>query len=82
MKLKYLGVNPTRVLTERNGSKIDVKTGEVVEVDKDVAVGIIKSYKGVWVPADGSVELKKTEMKIEGGVDESKIEKAATKKKK
>lgn len=82
MKLKYLGDNPTRVLTERNGSKVDVKTGDVVEVNKDVAVAILKSYKGVWVSADESVQLKKTEMKVEGDLDEDKIEKAANKKKK
>lgn len=82
MKLKYLGVNPTRVLTEKNGAKIDVETNEVVEMNKDVATGLIKSYKGVWVPAEGSIALKKTEMEVEGGLDEGKIEKAAAKKKK
>lgn len=80
--MKYLGAAPTRVLTEKNGVKVEVETGDVVEIDKDVATGLVKSYKGVWVSAEQPVQIKKTEMKIEGGVDEDKIEKAATKKKK
>lgn len=81
--MKYLGQNPTRVLTERGGSKIEVLTGETVEMDKDIAVSISKAYKNVWIPEGYEVPaLKKTDAEIEGGLDEDKVEKAIPKKKK
>lgn len=83
VKMKYLGQNPTRVLTERNGSKVEVESGEVVEMDKDVALSVAKAYKNIWVPEDFDVPaLKKTDAQIEGGLDEDKVEKAVPKKKK
>lgn len=81
--MKYLGSNPTRVLTERNGQKVEVETGDVVEMDKAVALQIAKAYKNVWVPEGFEVPaLKKTDAEIEGGLDEDKIKKAVPKKQK
>lgn len=78
--MKYVGKVPTRVATERGGEKVAVNEGDVVEMDKDVALQIGKAYKDVWVPE--GMPTKKTEAEIEGGLDESKVEKAVPKKKK
>lgn len=75
VKMKYVGVHPTLVRPERNGSKVEVEPGQVVEMDKDVASDFAKSYKNIWVP-----EGFKTPAKIEGGLDESKVEKTVPKK--
>lgn len=71
VKMTYMGEQPTRVATERGGEKIDVKHGQTVEMNKDVAVSISKTYKNVWVPEGGQ---------ILGGLDEDKVETAVPKK--
>lgn len=73
--MKYVGTFPTLARTERNGSKVEVEPGQSVEMDKDVAADIGKTYKNIWVP-----EGFKTSAKIEGGLDESKVEKTVPKK--
>ena len=80
VKMKYVGKVPTRVLTERNGEKVAVNEGDVVEVDKDIALQIAKAYKDVWIPE--GTPIKKHEAEVEGGLDESKVEKAVPKKRK
>lgn len=75
VKMKYIGTVPTLARTERNGAKVEVEPGTVVEMDKDVALGLGKTYKNVWVP-----EGFKTPAKVEGGLDESKVEKTVPKK--
>lgn len=75
--MKYVGTVPTLARSERNGSKVEVEPGQVVEMEKDIADNLTKTYKNVWVPEG----FKKT-AKVEGGLDESKIDKAGHKKEK
>ena len=69
--MTYMGEQPTRVAVERGGEKVDVKHGQTVEMNKDVAVSIAKTYKGVWVHEAGQ---------IMDGLDEDKIQTAVPKK--
>lgn len=75
VKMKYVGTFPTLVRTERNGSKVEVEPGKVVEMNKDIAADMAKTYKNIWVP-----EGFKMPAKVEGGLDESKVEKTVPKK--
>jgi hypothetical protein len=45
IKMKYLGVNDTLARLEHNGAKVEVKHGEIVEVEKTLAVQLSKTYK-------------------------------------
>ncbi len=78
VKIKYLGENDTLIRKVPNGEKVDVKKGDVVEVEKKMAMDFVRVYKNSWVLAEKP--KMKNEMKIEGGLDEDKVEKAATKK--
>ena len=80
VQMKYLGKNDTLVRLERSGEKVEVKSGDVVEVDRDLAVQFAKTYKNIWVSANSKAVPKSEEAQIEGGVDENEIEKAVPKK--
>lgn len=81
VKLKYIGQEPTLVRIERNGEKVEVNEGDVVEMESELAENLMKVYKNKWVSAN-KVPLKKQDMKVEGGLNEDKIEKGSKKVKK
>ena len=59
VQMKYLGKNDTLVRLERSGEKVEVKSGDVVEVDRDLAVQFAKTYKNIWVSANSKAVPKK-----------------------
>lgn len=56
MKLKYLGEH-TRI--RKHGVKVDVKNGEVVELDEKYAQHLLKVYKNSWEEAAEKKKVKK-----------------------
>lgn len=66
LKAKWTGSEATLIRLERNGTKVQVKPGEIVEIDKKQCESIRGAYKQLVIVSDD--EGKKT-ARVETGAD-------------
>ena len=58
MKVKYIGKDQTRVRVSESQEKLDVKSGDVFEIESKRANYILTAYKDVFQKVGESEEIK------------------------